>query len=200
LRAEHSSASSESRRGLAEIVAVVLGLTSIILYAALKLAPWLIEPGDLPLDEVVGDFVPYLLFGPPLLLTCPGTVVALVVAVLQRRGRLRASTWLLALPAVLLSVQFAVSSIGARPPPELRPIPVDRSPILCRRPSRQCRPSRAGELLNRHTGVSRLDEVSRTGCACGRVAPPKHVRFWLPSVSRRGWEHGRRLGRGGSGK
>jgi hypothetical protein len=109
LRAEHSSVSSGSRRGLAEIVAVALGLTSIILYAGLKLAPWLIEPGDLPLDEVVGDFVPYLLFGPPLLLTCPGTVVALVVAVLQRQGRLRASTWLLALPAVLLSVQFAVS-------------------------------------------------------------------------------------------
>ncbi len=108
----------------------MLGLTSIILYAALKLAPWLIGPGDLPLDEVVGDFVPYLLFGPPLLLTCPGTVVALVVAVLQRQGRLRASTWLLALPAVLLSVQFAVSSIGARPPPELRPIPVEPQPDL----------------------------------------------------------------------
>lgn len=129
LRAEHSSASSGSRRGLAEIVAVVLGLTSIILYAGLKLAPWLIEPGDAPLDAL-GVFVPYLLFGPPLLLTCPGTVVALVVAVLQRRGRLRVSTWLLALPAVLLSAQVAVSSVGARPPPELRPIPVEPQPDL----------------------------------------------------------------------
>jgi len=124
LRAEHSSVSSGSRRGLAEIVAVVLGLTSIILYAGLKLAPGLIEPGD----EAAGVFVSYLLFGPPLLLTCPGTFVALVVAVLQRRGSLRASTWLLALPAVLLSVQFAVSSVGAGPPPELGPIPVEPQP------------------------------------------------------------------------
>lgn len=128
LRTEHGSASSESRRSLAEIVAVVLGLTTILLYAALKLTPWLIEPGDLPLDEAVGDFVSYLLFGLPLLLTCPGTVVALVVAVLQRRGRLRVSTWLLALPAVLLSAQVAVSSVGAGPPAELRPIPVEPQP------------------------------------------------------------------------
>lgn len=128
MRAEHGSASSGSRRGLAEIVAVVLGLTSIILYAAIKLTPWLIDPGALPLDEAVSVFVPYLLFGLPLVLTCLGTVIALAVAVLQRRGRLRASTWLLALPAVLLSAQFVVSSIGARPPPELPPIPVEPQP------------------------------------------------------------------------
>ncbi len=68
LRAEHSSASFGSRRGLAEVVAVVLGLTSIILYAALKLTPWVIEPGNRPLDEAFSVFVPYLLFGPPLVL------------------------------------------------------------------------------------------------------------------------------------
>ena len=128
LRTEHSPASPGSRRGPAEIVAVVLGLTSIILYAALKLAPRLMEPGDLPLDQPIGVVVPYLLLGPPLVLTCLGTVIALVVALLQRRGRLRASTWLLALPAVLLSAQVAFSSIGATPPAELRPIPVEPQP------------------------------------------------------------------------
>jgi hypothetical protein len=158
LRAEHSSPSSESRRGLAEIVAVVLGLTSIILYAALKLAPWLIGPGDLPLDEAVGDFVPYLLFGPALMLTCLGTVSCLswrCCSAGDACGR-PLGCWLC---RPCCSQRRALS----RRLEQGRLLSCGRSrsnhsPILCRRPSRQCRPSRAGELLERNPRVSRWDE------------------------------------------
>ncbi len=66
-----------------------------------------------------------------------------------------------------------------------------------------CRRAGNFALGSTTTTTDRRDVTIRASFG-GRAELPhfssSNIRSWLPSVSRRGWEHGLRVGRGGSGK